>query len=147
MRAPGSMDRIARWAQITTGAALLTVAVALAPAVLIGADGAPVTAYYTAGGLGLWSAAALALVTALVAWAVVHGTSDPATAVGATVALAVATLVSTLVWAGGVSETLVFSFPATASWIELHRPGMLAAVLVLAGAAARLSALIITSGR
>jgi hypothetical protein len=136
-----------RWGALTTAAALLSVMVATAPAVLIDATAAPITAYYTAGGVGLWIAAALAMVTALAAWAVDHGYSDPATAVGATAALAVATLVSTLLWALGISETLVFSFPASAAWIELHRPVMLTLVGLLTIAAVRMSTLILGTGR
>jgi len=141
-----SMDAIARWGRITTIVALLAVGVAGVPAVVIDASSAPVAAYYTAG-VGLWSTAALALVTAVAAWAVDHGHSDPATAVGATAAVAVATLVTTILWATGVSQTLIFSFPASVAWIELHRPGMLVMAGVLTVAALRLSTLIVGTGR
>ena len=141
------MDRLGRWGLITTVMALLTVVVAVTPAVLIGGEDAPVAAYITAGGMGLWTVAGLGVVTALAAWAIDHGYSDPATAAGVTVGLAAATLVSTLVWALGVTETLVFSFPASAAWIELHRPVMLTLVAVLTLAAGRLSVLIIGTGR
>jgi len=140
------MDTIARWGRVTAIVALLVVGVAGVPAVVIDAGSAPVAAYYRAG-VGLWSTAALALVTAVEAWAVDHGHSDPATAVGATAAVAVATLVTTVLWATGVSQTLLFSFPASAAWIELHRPGMLVMTGLLTVAALRLSALILRTGR
>jgi hypothetical protein len=147
MRAGVDMDRLGRWGQITTAMALLTVVAAGTPAVLIDAEGALVAAYVTAGGLGLWTVAGLGMVTAVAAWAIGHGYSDPATAVGATVALAAATLASTLLWAVSVSETLVFSFPASAAWIELHRPVMLTVVGLLTIAAVRVSTLILGTGR
>ena len=140
------MDAISRWGRITAVMALLAAMVAGVPAVMIDASGAPVAAYYTAG-VGLWSTATLALVTAVAAWAVDHGHSDPATAVGVTAAVAVATLGTTILWATGVSQTLIFSFPASAAWIELHRPMMLVMAGLLTVATLRLSALIVGTGR
>ncbi|MFC4356741.1 hypothetical protein ACFO0N_02125 [Halobium salinum] len=117
------------------GACLALLAAFAAPYLLVTSPEAPLTAYYGAGPIGANAVAFFSLVAVVVFLAGRRGRTEPDLAAGIALVLGVATLLVALVWALSVDETVLFSFPASASWIEFH-PWVVVGVSALVPAAA-----------
>lgn len=115
-------------------AALLSVVV-FAPLALVSGANTTLGAYYAGGPFGLTAVGLLALLSVVVFLSVDQPHTDALLLSGASLVVAVVTLLLAVVWALTLDETVLFSFPAEYAWIEHHRWIVLAVAVALAAVA------------
>jgi hypothetical protein len=96
--------------------------------------------YYGAGPVGGNAVGFFALLSVVVFLAGRRGRTNPDVAAGIALVLGVAAALLALLWAVSIDESVLLSFPSSASWIEFHPWAVVAlsfAVPVVAGAYAR----------
>ncbi|WP_117591701.1 DUF7548 family protein [Haloprofundus halophilus] len=123
----------------TVASLVLLVAVAV-PYLVVTNPEAPLSAYYAAGSVGANSVGFLAAIAAVVFLSGPRGNAEPDLVAGVAVVLGLAMLVLSLLWATAIDQTLLFSFPPEAAWIQNHRwvvVALSAVVAVVAGVYAR----------
>ncbi|WP_071391229.1 DUF7548 family protein [Haloprofundus marisrubri] len=123
-----------------TVASLVLLVVVAVPYLVVTNPEAPLSAYYAAGSVGANSVAFLAVIAAVVFLSGPRGNAEPDLVAGIAVVLGLAMVVLSLLWATAIDETLLFSFPPEAAWIEYHRWAVVAlsaVVAVVAGVYAR----------
>lgn len=106
-----------------------------APFVLAGGAESPLGVYYASGVVGVTGAAFIAAVLVVVFLSGIQGRSPPDTVAGIAVVAGLALFVIALSWALAVGEDVLFSFPASAAWIEYHRWVVLAIAALVPAAA------------
>jgi hypothetical protein len=121
-------------------ASLTLIAVYLAPYLLIPNAGGDVGTYYSAGPVGASAIPFLAAVAVIAFLSGAQGRSDADVIAGLTLVLGLAVVALATLWAVTMPDNYLFSFPASASWIEWHRwllSGVAAVVPVSAAGYAR----------
>jgi len=126
-------DRVAPY--IGAVGCLVLVALLSAPYFLIESQPPLLGDYYSAGPLGVVGAIFLATLGTVIFLSSVRGRADPELVAGIMVVVGGTIFGLTALWALSIDSTLLFSFPADASWIENHRWASLAVSAVIAGAA------------
>lgn len=128
------LERFAPTAGII-GALCLAAAVAV-PGLAIESGAGPTATYYASGPIGLSLVGLLALLSIIVFLSGRQERTDPATAAGLALVLALAMLGLSAIWAFSIDSTVLFSFEQEYAWLEYHRLSVLgAAVLTVVGAA------------
>lgn len=100
---------------------LLLAGVVLAPYVVVTGAERTLGAYYAAGPVGVAGVGFLALLSVVAFAAGRDGATPPDTAAGIAAVVGVAELLLTATWALGLTDALVYSFPARYSWMQYHR--------------------------
>lgn len=118
-------------------ASVALIAVYLAPYLLIPNAGGDVGTYYSAGPVGGSAVLFLAAVAVIAFLSGAQGRTDADVIAGLTLVLGVAVVALATLWAVSMPDNYLFSFPASASWIEWHRWLLVgvAALIPLGGAA------------
>lgn len=112
-------------------ACLLLLLVLGLPYLVVSDAGNTLGAYYAAGPVGAAGLVFLAPLTVVVLLSGTRGRSDPDLVAGIALVLGVALLGLALLWALSIDRTLLFSFPASASWITSHRWAVVAVAAVI----------------
>jgi hypothetical protein len=117
-------------------ASVALIAVYLAPYLLVPNAGGDVGTYYSAGPVGASAVPFLSAVAVIAFLSGAQGRSDADVIAGVTLVLGLAAVALAVLWAVTMPANYLFSFPASASWIEWHRWLLLgvAAVLPLSAA-------------
>jgi hypothetical protein len=102
-------------------ASLALVVAYLAPYLLIPNAGGDVGTYYSAGPVGASAVPFLAAVSVIAFLSGLQQRQEPDVVAGLTLVLGLAVLGLALLWAVSMPDNYLFSFPASASWIEFHR--------------------------
>lgn len=104
------------------------------PYLLVEAPGQLLGDYYAAGPVGAGALVFFALIAVVVFAAGRKGRTDPDVAAGIALVLGVAAVAVAVVWALGIDDALLFSFPPEADWIEYHPWAVVAASLSILAA-------------
>ena len=123
--------------------AVLLAAVLAGPYFAIEGQSQLLGAYYGSGPLGVVGAIFLAILGSVIFLSGVRGRADPALVAGIMLAVGVTILALTALWAFTIDPTVLFGFPATYSWLELHRWVSLVIGVSLAAAAAAYAAVVL----
>jgi hypothetical protein len=121
-------------------ACLILAALLSAPYLVIESQPQLLGDYYSAGPLGIGGALFLATLGVVIFLSSVRGRADPELVAGIMLVVGVTIFGLTALWALAIDSTLLFSFPAEASWIEYHPWASLAISGVVGGAAAAYAA-------
>ncbi|MFB6127584.1 MAG: hypothetical protein ABEJ79_09880 [Halolamina sp.] len=115
-------------------ASLLLAGVVFGPYVVVTGVERTLGAYYAAGPVGVAGVGFLALLSVVVFMAGRDGATPADTAAGIAVVVGVAELLLAATWAVGLSDALVYSFPARYSWMAYHRYAVAGGAVLAAGA-------------
>jgi hypothetical protein len=102
-------------------ASVTLIAVYLAPYLLIPNTSGDVGLYYSAGPVGASAIPFLAAIAVIAFLSGAQGRTDADVIAGLTLVLGLAAVALATLWAVTMPDNYLFSFPASASWIEWHR--------------------------
>lgn len=131
----GEMDPESRFARLGAVVSLLLAVVVFAPAVLVSGAGSTLGAYYAAGPFGLTAVGLLAAVAIIVFLSVGQEHTDTTLLSGIALVVAIAALLSAVLWVLLLDPTVLFSFPPEYAWLELHRWAVVVAAVAVTAVA------------